>query len=121
MEKNRMNSRILLIRKKKEMKRKKRICRLSIIAATMVILFTGFVLFKNVAKASADEQHLKKYYKSEMVHSGDTLWSIASENKLGYDNTKEFIEEVVFINHLQNPDDIQSGEYLIIPYYKSFR
>lgn len=117
MEKNRINHKILLIRKKKEMKRKKRICRISILAVTALFLITGFVLFKNVAKASDDEEHLCKFYKSEMVHSGDTLWSIASENKLGYDSTKEFIDEVVFINHLQNPDDIQSGEYLIIPYY----
>lgn len=58
-----------------------------------------------------------KYYKSVSVASGDTLWTLAAANyENGYENIEDYICEVKEINHL-NTDTIQTGQFLVLPYY----
>lgn len=59
-----------------------------------------------------------KYYKSILIESGDTLWSIASEYKSPDMDTTTFLEEIKRMNGLAN-DNIIMGNYLIVPYYSS--
>ena len=77
----------------------------------------GFFSFKTKAQ-NETEKVAYKYYKSIIVKSGDTIWDYAEEyaNMDYYDSYDSYIKEVIRINAM--PDDsIQSGQYLIIPYY----
>ncbi len=57
----------------------------------------------------------KKFASVEVMH-GDTLWSIAEDNKTGNYTTKELVEEIKHANGLKG-DRIIAGNYLIVPYY----
>jgi len=82
----------------------------------VLIAFTASFLSKDV-KAENDE-HLHKYYTFYTVEPGDSLWNVADEYcELGYEDHFDYIDEVMFINHLDNSDDIVSGETLVLPYY----
>lgn len=82
----------------------------------VVIAFTANIFTKNV-KAENDEL-LHKYYTFYTVEPGDSLWEIADVNyELGYSNHADYIDDVMFINHLDDANDIASGDTLIIPYY----
>lgn len=84
------------------------------------ILISGLVLTINVMKSNAqqsDTDYTYKYFTSIAVKYGDTLYSLAEEYTSGYDvDLTKYIEEVKHINHLED-DTIQSGQYLVIPYY----
>lgn len=73
-------------------------------------------LFVNAG--SVDDEHLYKYYTSIDISYGDTLCSIADEYAYGFDSSKEFIDEVMFTNHMLD-DSIVAGQSLIIPYYST--
>lgn len=73
------------------------------------------------AKDGGKEDISIKYYKNICVEQGETLTSIArtyaDENH--YETLEKYIDEVVYMNHLKDADDICEGYYLIIPYYSS--
>ena len=83
----------------------------------IVSLSVCFFGFKTKAQ-SETEQIAYKYYKSIVVESGDTIWDYANEyaHEDFYDSYDSYIKEVIRINAMSD-DSIQSGQYLIIPYY----
>ena len=82
----------------------------------IIIAFSANFFSKNV-KAENDEQ-LHKYYTFYTVEPGDSLWEVADEYcELGYKDQSDYIDEVMFINHLDDSNDIISGETLVLPYY----
>lgn len=72
---------------------------------------------KNVKAEKLSGEKLCKYYTATTIDNDETLWDLASAHSLGYRDYNEFIEEVAFINHLDDVDDIKSGQTVIIPYY----
>ena len=77
-------------------------------------LFFGFK-----SKAQSSDEHIPcKYYKSVMVRSGDTMWDYADlyADREFYDSYDSYIKEVMNMNGLSN-DHIQSGQYILLPYY----
>lgn len=62
-----------------------------------------------------------KYYKNICLEQGETLTSIAGiyADEEHYETPDQYIQEVVYMNHLKNADDIRAGYYLIIPYYSN--
>lgn len=91
---------------------------------TMLGLFTMVVIMFIAANAvivKAEYSHEKVYHKmytSVVVEAGDTVWEIAEENiTSGYENINELVEEIGFINGLNDSYAIRSGTVLIIPYY----
>lgn len=87
-------------------------------------MFLGIALLCANSMSSKAEEEKRgdvpaKYYKNICVGQGETLTSIARlyADKEHYGTLSEYIEEVAYMNHLENVDDIRAGYYLIIPYY----
>lgn len=79
------------------------------------ITISGF--FSKAKSKTEDTEY--KYYKSVMVNTGDTLWSIANEHiNENYKNMEEYVIEVKQMNNLRD-DHITAGSYLIIPYFSN--
>lgn len=103
------------IRRQREMKKN-----LLVLIMTVCLIVTCSVVlsgFRSNAKDDATETSYK-YYKSIVISSHDTLWTIAEEymDKEHYDSINDYINEVKSMNSLTD-DAIHYGEHLIIPYY----
>ncbi len=98
---------------------RRRIC-FSILAVFMILILA---ISYNVIVAEANDDMSDvsyKYYTYYEVSKGETLWSIAQDNidYKFYDSINDYIDEVMYINHLTN-DVIKSGEKIVIPYYSN--
>ena len=90
---------------------------IAVIVATMV-----FIIMTLTSNATSDTFVPEyKYYRQITVHSGDTLWGIASANisEDHYRDIDAYIAEVSSINHLPEDGAINAGENLIVSYYSS--
>ena len=103
------------IRRRRELRRRRRACALIILLMTLFL--STFFSLRTQAESNKDEA-LSKYYTSIQVKSGDTLWHYARQygNRQYYKNSREYVDEVMMINSLQD-DTIITGQYLILPYY----
>lgn len=92
--------------------------RLSFLAGVFLIALVLIVLGNTIANAKTQETpHRTKYYKSIAIEEGDSLWSIAEEYITEeYDSTKEYVNELMSMNGLQN-ETIHTGSYLVVAYY----
>lgn len=82
-----------------------------------LVITLSFIVCGFLSNAKTGEEGITfKYYKSIMVDNGDTLWSIAAENKASGMDTEVFVKEIKKINGLHE-DKITMGNYLIVPYY----
>lgn len=83
----------------------------------IVILFINRMISQ--AGDAKEEDISFKYYKNICLEEGETLTSIAKvyADEEHYETVDQYIQEVMYMNHLKNADDIRSGYYLIIPYY----
>ena len=106
----------------KRMKRQKQVKKNIILLLLSTIVISAFMVFfasMSIQASDMDHKVSYKYYKSIMISQGDTLWSIAEENMdEHYSTTREYIDEVKRMNSLTS-DQIQSGSYLIIPYFST--
>ena len=97
----------------------RRQCFLVALAAALVLIFTlsYHAIVSNATEADAEVSY--KYYKSIEISYGDSLWAIA-DTYAGeqYASAKDYIEEVMHINHLSD-DTLIAGQYLIVPYYST--
>lgn len=88
----------------------------------LVIFLFAFIGTTVMSSAQSDEYEPSfKYYKTVTVHSDETLWSIANANYSAdnYDNLNEYIGEICKINAISNPDTINAGEDIVVPYYSA--
>jgi hypothetical protein len=102
-------------------RRKTALRRKCALAAGTSLLFISmaFSLCSGISNANTNiPQPSYKYYTSRMVEYGDTLWSIALNHadRKHYGTPRDYIQEVMRINHLEK-EDLRAGQYLIIPYY----
>lgn len=107
------------IRKQNRIKRD--FVRKTAIAGFACVLGVFIAFSVNVFSADVkaeDNAQLHKYYTFYTVEPGDSLWEVADAYyELGYDDHAEYIDEILFINHIKDADDITSGDTLVIPYY----
>ena len=96
--------------------------RLSFTVITAVlIMIIALSVFSMTARAKstkgADDY---KYYTSHMIMPGESLWSIAEENadNVHYESVQDYIDEICFINGLNN-SDLKIGDYILIPYFSN--
>jgi nucleoid-associated protein YgaU len=91
-----------------------------IITSLFLIVAITFVSAK-VLIVKAEQNTTKTYqkmYTSVVVEAGDTVWNIAEENMTsGYKVLTDLVEEIGFINGLDEEYSIRSGSVIIIPYY----
>lgn len=109
-----------LLKKKQALRRRVLVRFLLSVSAVAVLVLILLFSSKNITNANENGNNIAKtkYYKTIEVNVGDSLWSIASENKSGeYRTINDYINEVKSINNLGD-DEINSGEKLIIPYYE---
>lgn len=81
---------------------------ISIISANAVIANAG----------NGFDKTYEKMYTCVIVERGDTVWAIANEYVIpGFSTVEEIVEEIGFINGLDELYSIQAGSVLMIPYY----
>ncbi len=87
---------------------------------TLVFLFTGIIFTNKKTSRSHAASSNSKYFTSIEVHSGDTLWNIAEQYMTDdYSTKQEFVDEVIKLNHLSSDGNINSGCFIIVPYYSA--
>lgn len=90
-----------------------------------LLLCTAIFWFKSIRLTAQSDEYVPKckYYKVVSVNSGDSLWSIASDNvDLDYyKDTNTYMSEIENINNLRSKECIKAGENLVIPYYDIYR
>lgn len=82
-------------------------------ALVIVLIISGFTVVGNVFAGSVA---LLKQEKRIVVERGDTLWSIALENKPAGMKTAVYIEGIRMHNDIQG-SEIQAGEVISLPVY----
>ena len=103
--------------KKRRLKivRRQRIILGAVIA--ILVVLAAFLASTLVTEARSEEVRYK-YYTPVMVHSGDTLESLADGYITDdYRDSASYIKEVCGINNLEDADSIIAGECIIVPYY----
>ena len=101
--------------REKQLKTYKNIFYLFLIALSLTfIVFIG-IAFNNGGRRANASSDFSTCYISVMVEDGDTLFSLADKYYSSYSGTKEnFIESICRINNIDS-DNIDAGEYIIIP------
>lgn len=114
------------VRIRKNKIRRARIFRrqLCLLLITITLFLFVAVLLATTIKSDAQSDDFIpefKYYKTVSVSASDSIWTIAKANYNAqhYDGIKEYISEICSINAISDPDRINAGESLIIPYYSS--
>lgn len=111
-----------LIRSRRALRRKYEVrVHLSLIILG-IFLILGLSVCCHVIDSHAETSsgsNMNKYYTSILIENGDTLWSLAEKYAdEHYADTQAYIDEVIFINHL-NSTEITEGNYLVVPYYSA--
>ena len=88
-----------------------------VIFTAIAVIFIVFTLYPNKSNAQSQDGSSYKYFHKIYVETGDTLWSIGSENKSDKESTTDYIKEVKSINKLKS-DDLYAGQMLVVPYYE---
>lgn len=91
-----------------------------ITAIITTIIATNIANYKNANKMR--DYGRNKYYTTYMVQPDDTLWDIAADMTAlnpEYPNIERYMDEIIEINRIYDPDNITSGNYLLLPYFSS--
>ena len=87
-------------------------------AAIILVLAIAGGSFISRAQAPGETVYYK-YFTSIRIESGDSLWTLADTYADGnFESREAFIREVIRTNHLLD-ENINAGDYLIIPYYSA--
>lgn len=94
----------------------------TVIMSMIFIVFSlVFMQFLRGIDASADTvipPNTTKCFKSYVVQSGDSLWSIAGNHMdYAYTTINDYIQDIIVSNNLSSDGYIYEGELLILPYY----
>lgn len=85
------------------------------------VLFVISIVSANAIIANAGngiEKNYEKMYACIVVERGETVWDLANEYAVpGYTTVENVMEEIRFINSLDDTYAIQAGSVLMVPYY----
>lgn len=92
---------------------------LGFIVLPLFLLFC-FIVLQRTSSAKMIEGRIDDVvaYESVLIHKGDTLWAIASENMKGASNAeiRAYVDEIARLNEI-SPMYIKAGSYIIVPKY----
>ena len=85
----------------------------------LVIFISVSLLGRSLDHVMAKESPVScnRYYKSILIESGDSLWSIAQEYHNGFMTVEEYMSELRSMNRLCS-DTIHTGQYLTVVYFE---
>jgi hypothetical protein len=103
-------------------RRNKQLKQRLLISAFVISLFVILLFFLMSTKSMADNKEpLFKYYKSIQVQPGDTLYDLSQEYvNPEMNDVDSFIDEVRYINNLEEDSCLYEGNYIVVPYYATF-
>ena len=118
MEERRKRNYAWKLRRRKQIRRNL-ICMVLALVLTSALIIGIVLSFRMTSNAQPGKAELSfKYYTSIEVAEGETLWSIAEcHADAHYADIRDYVDEVVRINHLWDEDRLLAGQRLIIPYY----
>jgi len=103
---------------RRRIERRRRFIRFSAALTVMLVLGAAFLSVRSFAGTESSAMARSKIYKSITIEKGDTMGKIADRYITDeYSSRKEYISEVVTINHIENADSITAGTHLIVPFY----
>lgn len=112
------------IRNKAKRKRAKEVARkkflISVIVSVIFVVSGCIIVGNNLASSHVNAKTVnmeKKLYKSIVIESGDTLWSLAEEYGSEYVDKQEYIKTLMEVNNLST-DLIHQGQHLVVIYYE---
>lgn len=79
------------------------------------LVFAGVLLYGGFAHNFVVADKVEGPKQEVIVHSGDSLWSIATKYKSAQTDTRDYIEQIRSDNQLSSAE-IQAGDVLVIPY-----
>lgn len=92
----------------------RRIDKNKLFRALMVLSLTMFILIQAATMAFSYIPDGQREYKTVVVRSGDTLWSIASKNSTG--DVRDKIKDIKIFNNLKS-DVLTVGDHIRVPLY----
>ena len=80
------------------------------------IIFGGVIVHNN--RITANSQPREKIFTSIPIHSGDSLWSIASRYCDSPESIPSYVEDLKQMNSIANERSLIAGRYLTIYYWE---
>ncbi len=108
--------RILNNRMKRAVELRRHIILVSLVLISLIFVLTIFSVKSN---ASEDPDSVEyKHYLSVEIMPGDSISSIADEYmSSGYSSVDSLVNEILYVNNLNETTVLISGNYLIVPVY----
>ena len=108
--------RILNNRMKRAAELRRHIILVSLVLISLIFVLTIFSVKSN---ASEDPDSVEyKHYLSVEIMPGDSISSIADEYmSSGYSSVDSLVNEILYVNNLNETTVLISGNYLIVPVY----
>lgn len=116
-----MNDREFAAYKKQKaakLKLKKFIARIALAVVSIIALSLVIKAFSSKAE-STDDVSKCKFYKTVSLEYGESLLDVAEKNYDSeyYDSVKDYLSEIMQINHVKSGDELSGGKNLYVPYY----
>ena len=92
--------------------RRRRLRGLSRLALVLLVVVVAVWVGTRVANATSNDPRFSE--RTYVVHSGDTLWSVANQVYSGDHDTRQLVYRIERRNHLAGAD-IRPGDKLILP------
>ena len=101
-------------RKRRRMVRRSRKARKNFLILLTVVLITGI---GTIAMGAQPQKTEEVYYEAVLIHSGDTLWDIAAEDKADGEKTEHMIGKIQELDQMRS-EYIRAGERILVPVTK---
>ena len=99
-------------------KQRHTLVRVASLLSVLVVVMT--IMCTTIRPKACTETPNIKYYTTHTIGVADSMYDIAQQYITDeYETVDQYIYEVCQINHIADPDSIQTGEMLIVPYYSS--